>query len=344
MREEVRTGANQKKPRLGLILSSRFALWSLVAVTGVSLASLAVHNGFLTFSLVLANIYMGLALAWDFSSGLTGYINFGPQFFFGLGAFATGYLYYAKGVPVAATLPVDLAVGAAAGFLFSLPTLQFRGPFFTLLSLVLPLIAELFVVNFWTVLRMPTIGYYGIPQLGSSYDVLLLSTLVIDAASLLIFYRIYISHFGLVMRGIRDDEDAVSAQGINTFRYKVVAFTLASGLMGLMGGAYASLTSFAGVDAFGLNFLLYPMLIAVLGGFGSIAGSVAMSYVATLLSQYLNLFVGSLTLIVFSALALVMVLFLRGGLFGYILGALGGKGSRPTRATPVLEEGGDEGQ
>ena len=323
-------------------LPSRFALWSLVVVCGIALASLAVHNGFLTFSLVLANIYMGLALAWDFSSGLTGYINFGPQFFFGLGALATGYLSYAKGVPVAETLPVDLAVGAAAGFLFSLPTLKFRGPFFTLLSLVLPLIAISFVLAFWTVLGMPTIGYFGIPQLGSSYDVLLLSTLAIDVVSLLVFYRIYNSHFGLVMRGIRDDEDAVSAQGINTFRYKVVAFTLASGLMGLMGGAYASLTSFAGVDAFGLNFLLYPMLIVVLGGFGTIAGSVAMSYGATLLSQYLNLFVGSLTLIVFSALALFMVLFMRGGLFGAVFSALGKKGLDRVRTEAAQKEGGHE--
>ncbi|MEM3804126.1 MAG: branched-chain amino acid ABC transporter permease, partial [Conexivisphaerales archaeon] len=272
------------------------------------LFSKLVSSPFLTLSLVLATIYMGLAMAWDFSSGLTGYINFGVSFFFGIGAFLTGFLSFVHHIPIGLTILADLTLGISTGALFSVPTLRLRGPFFTLLSLLLPYIASSFILSFWTVLGLPTIGYYNIGRLApSTFDELVLVSLF-DLIILATLYALYRSHFGLVLRSIRDDEEAALNLGIRTFRYKALAFSIAAGVMAAMGGAYSSVSTFAGIDAFGLTFLLFPMLIAIVGGVKRILGSVPASYLVIVLSQYLNLYIGSATLVVFATLAIALVL------------------------------------
>jgi len=295
----------------------------LIYVIGIIIASVLISffvaSPFLTLSLTLATIYMGLALAWDFSSGLTGYMNFGVQFFFGIGAFFTGYLYYAYRLPITFTLFADFALGFLAGILFAIPTLRLRGPFFTLLSLLLPYIAASFILSFWTILGLPTIGYYHIASLASSPFRQLVYLSFFDAVIVTLLYLLYRSHFGLVLRGIRDDEETISNLGINTFKFKALAFSIATGIMAFVGGAYASVNTFAGVDSFGLTFLLFPMLIAVVGGTKRILGSVPSSYLTIIISQYLNLVIGSATLIVFSIIAIVLVIITQQGFLQAIL-------------------------
>jgi len=271
-------------------------------------------TSYFALSLVFTSIYITLALAWDFSSGMSGYLNFGLPFFFGLGAFVTGYFAWGGQHSIPFLLTVSLGVGALGGFLFSFPTLRLRGPYFSLLSLLLPLIGLDFVANFWTQLGMPTLGYYDLPFLAPTPGAELVILSVANGFLLTVLYLLRNSHYGLILRGIRDDEDALSSQGIQTFPYKVVAFTLASGIAGFAGAAYALVVTFAGVDTFEFTFLFLPILIVILGGAGEIAGAVLAGYVGILAYQYtLQAFAG-LNLIVFTALAILLVLFLPRGI------------------------------
>ncbi len=283
---------------------------------------------FFALSLVFASIYIMLALAWDFSSGLTGYLNFGLPFFFGIGALAAGYLTYHGSLYVWETLLFAFGVGLVCGLLFSLPTLRLRGPYFTLLSLLLPLIGLDFLVAFWARLGLPTEGYEFLPFLSKFWapfhlpwpylatspggELVLLS--MVNIAILTAFFLLRGSHFGLILRGIRDDEDALASQGIWTFPYKVVAFTLSSGIVAFAGASYALTNTFAGPDAFGFTFILFPVLIVILGGMGELAGSVVAGYFVILLLQYETPVFSTLTLVVFSFVAIALVLFLPGGL------------------------------
>ena len=300
-------------------LRSPVYLVALVTIAVTAFLPAFYGTEYFALSLVFATIYITLALAWDLSSGLTGYINFGLPFFFGVGALATGYGFQHGLRGSGVLLLFDFALGLGAGFLFALPTLRLRGPFFTFLSLLLPLIAASFVIAFWTVLGMPTIGYYGIPFLAPtpSAELPILSgttALILSACVLLRGSR-----FGLVLRGIREDEEAVESKGIRTLPFKVGVFSLASGIAAFSGGTYAMVTSFGGVDSFGFNFLLYPMLIAIVGGalvrrgIGSLVGSVFAGYGIILFSQFLNLPVlglQELTLPLFAFVAIVLVLLL----------------------------------
>jgi branched-chain amino acid transport system permease protein len=271
---------------------------------------------YFTLSLILAGVYISLALAWDFSSGLTGYVNFGLPFFFGLGAFATGYLDYHGVHAVPELLAADFAVGLGGGLLFALPTLRLRGPYFTFLSLLLPLIGTDVVLAYWVPLGLPTVGYYNLPFLAPTGLGSLLIVTGLNGLWLTLLLWLRETHFGLVLRGIRDDEEALEAQGLRSFPYKVVAFALSNGIVGVAGGVYAMTTTFAGIDAFGFLFLLFPILIAILGGPGEIVGCIGAGFAVILLSQYLDLVMGPFTLILFSGLALVLVLFLPGGFRG----------------------------
>jgi branched-chain amino acid transport system permease protein len=271
-------------------------------------------TSYFALSCVFASIYITLALAWDFSSGLTGYLNFGLPFFFGIGAFTAGYFAWhgQRGLPF--LLLFSFGYGLLGGLLFSLPTLRLRGPYFSLLSLLLPLIGADFVIAFWAQLGLPTEGYYSLPFLGANSEAELFFLSAVNAVLLTGFYLLRGSHFGLILRGIRDDEDALGSQGIWTFPYKVVAFTLASGVAAFSGATYALVITFAGLDTFGFTFILFPILIVILGGTGEIGGSVVAGYIVILIYQYLFQAFSSFTLIIFASVAILLVLFLPGGI------------------------------
>lgn len=312
-----RAGPPAHRPPLHAVVRALRSPVYLIAIAVIVLFAVWASGSptsFFALSLVFTSIYITLALAWDFSSGLTGYLNFGLPFFFALGAFAAGYLSWHGDRSVPELLLFGFGVGLLGGLAFSLPTLRLRGPYFSLLSLLLPLIGADFVIAFWTQLHLPTEGYYNLPFLAATPGAALIVLSVANAAFLTAFLLLRGSHFGLVLRGIRDDEDALASEGIWTFPYKVVAFTLASGIVAFAGASYAMTVTFAGVDAFDFTFILFPILIVTLGGTGELSGSVIAGYLVILLYQYLTPVFSTLTLIVFSLLAIVLVLFLPGGL------------------------------
>jgi branched-chain amino acid transport system permease protein len=296
---------------------SRGYMISILLVLLTAVVSIVIRSPFLTLSLTISDIFILLALAWDFSSGTTNYINFGISFFFGVGVFATGYFYYSFHLPVSLLFIMSTVFGILAGLVFTIPTVRVRGVFFTLLSLLLPLIGTSFILAFWTVLRMPTIGYFDIIQISRSPEVSLIYVSILILFVLTLIYVVNSTHFGLVLKGIGDDENALVAQGVNSFPYKVVIFSASMGIAGLAGAIYAMTTTFAGVDAFGLEFLLYPMVIAILGGKGKILGAIPAGYLIILMSQYLQQYVGDLTLMLFAALAIFLFLFLPKGISGW---------------------------
>lgn len=271
-------------------------------------------SGFLALSLVFAAIYILLALAWDFSSGMTGYLNFGIPFFFGVGALTAGYLSWHGNRNILDLLLAAFGSGLLGGFLFSVPTLRLRGPYFALLSFLLPLIGTDFVLAYWVPFHWPTEGFYGLPFLADTPGGELLVLSVANVIVLTAFVLLRNSHFGLVLRGIRDDEDALLSQGISTFPYKVVAFTLASGVVGFAGACYAMVNTYSGVDAFGFDFILFPILIVLIGGAGELVGAAWAGAIVILVYEYFFPIFSDLTLIVFVLVAVVLVLFVPHGL------------------------------
>ncbi|MEM0201486.1 MAG: branched-chain amino acid ABC transporter permease [Candidatus Micrarchaeaceae archaeon] len=298
---------------LSFFRSKGYILSLLIIILSI-IATVIINSPFFTLSIAISDIFIFLSIGWDFSSGTTNYINFGISFFFGVGAFSTGYLYFNYHLSVPFLILISSILGLLSGTIFTVLTLRVKGVFFTLLSLLLPLIGTYFILAFWTVLKMPTIGFYDLPPISYSLQN---TTIYISLILIVVLTFIYIlnsTHFGLLLRGIGDDEEAIVSQGINTFPYKVLVFSISMGIVGLAGSIYALLMSFAGVDTFALEFLLYPMVIAIFGGKGKILGAVPAGFIIILSSQYLQSYVGDLTLIMFTILAIILFLFVPNGI------------------------------
>ncbi len=301
------------KHDLSFFKSKGYLLSLLIIILSI-IATVIIKSPFFTLSIAISDIFIFLSIGWDFSSGTTNYINFGISFFFGIGALSTGYLYFNYHLSIPFLIFISSILGLLSGTIFTVLTLRVRGVFFTLLSLLLPLIGTYFILAFWTVLKMPTIGFYDLPPISYSLQN---TTIYISLILIVVLTFIYIlnsTHFGLLLRGIGDDEEAIVSQGINTFPYKVLVFSISMGIAGLAGSIYSLLMSFAGVDTFALEFLLYPMVIAIFGGKGKILGAVPAGFIIILSSQYLQSYVGNLTLIMFTSLAIILFLFVPNGI------------------------------
>jgi len=262
--------------------------------------------------LYLTLVYIALSQSWNIIGGYTGQINLGHAAFFGIGALASRYIWLHLG------LPLLLAVlgGGLASMIFALiiGVLVFRlkGIYFIIGTLVL---AEILRLIFYTILPeanvmpMKLLGAYSlIPRYYLS--------LLIAVLAMVGVYWISRSRLGLGLMSIRDDEDAAEASGVDTQRYKLLAFNISTFLAGLTGGVYAYYSAaFRAGGLFEPIWTFDAVIIVFVGGVGTIAGPIIGSVFFVLLKQILSLYLpGGLHVAVFGVLFIIVVLYLPGGL------------------------------
>ena len=249
------------------------ALGSIVAVT-FAMAWLP-FLGFPTFYdsfLYIVFYWISLATSWSLLSGYAGYFSLGHAAFLGAGMYTSANLATRFGWPFLATLPVAAAVAALLGLaigalVFRLPRL--RGELFSLITLAVTFILATVILNtpidggsgvFLSAVPVPAIAP---SQTGSIY----LLGLLMCAVTLAIAWSVSHSRFGLGLYAISDDEDVAEVKGVPTFKYKMIAFALSSGIAGAVGGIHAIYVGFLTVgETFGIAVPLSVILMAVLGG------------------------------------------------------------------------------
>ena len=230
-----------------------------------------------TTTLTRILIYALLAASLDLLVGLTGLPSLGHAAYFGVGAYAAGWI--AANVSPAAPLP--LLVGAAAGALAAAATgwvaVRSAGVFFLILTLALAAIIQQ-VAETWASVTGGSNGMYGIPatKLGGQaltnvanlYWYVLLAFLV----GLLVLWLISASPFGATLRGIRDNEPRMRALGYRPFRFKLAGFVAAGAIAGLAGGLLAAQQRLVTPADLGFTTSALALLAVVIGGTGSIWG------------------------------------------------------------------------
>jgi branched-chain amino acid transport system permease protein len=250
---------------------------------------------------ISANIFALFAISWDFLSGYTGQENFGHHFFVGVGGFLVGLLTVAlvKGatiegvgyspligfqLPAVIIILLGGIISAVFGMLIGIPCLRLSGLFLALATLAMGLIFVEFTDNILPVLHPVlttycTEGVYNIPHLtGGNIISFYYITLSVMIVSLFIIYTYTRSHYGLLLRAIREDETATKAVGIDTTFYKVTIFAVSAFFAGIGGTFYAySLGAITGmyIDT---HLLLKIVSICIVGGMGTITGSFGGAY------------------------------------------------------------------
>ncbi len=235
--------------------------------------------------LILAGIFAIFAASWDLLSGFTGQVSLGHALFFGVAAYTAALLNMNLGLAPWATIPIGALAAVAAGLAVGIPCLRLRGIYLSFATLAFPLILA------GVVLAIPSItggelGVFGIDPLSESrvvtYYIVIPSMMVLG----FIMWKITDSKTGLIFHAIREDEVTARASGINTTRYKLLAFCLSGFFAGIAGGLYAHFLRGAGPSTLELALSFQVIIWAVFGGIATIYGPIAGVFILYPLTEF----------------------------------------------------------
>lgn len=256
-----------------------------VIVTTIILACMPffIDSYYVISVLTLANLYAVFATSWDIVSGYTGNLILGQALFVGIGGFSVGIFHDSLGLILSLILGVLFAVIAA--LIVGGPSLKVSGPYFSLITMVLPLIMFQLVYTF----RSITGGEYGLSVTHSfSRQGLFYITLIYMFISVMFLLYISRSKIGKIFIAIREDEYGCAALGNNVTFYKLLAFATSAVLSGFGGGLMAIYLRHIGPNVFDLWLSVTILIIGIVGGIGTIIGPFFAAYILTFLPEVLR--------------------------------------------------------
>jgi branched-chain amino acid transport system permease protein len=280
----------------------------IIAIIGLALFPLLIKKDSTINLVVLILLYMSLASSWNILGGYTGQTNLGHAAFFGIGSLTTRLLW-TGGFPFLPSLLLGGLIAVALALLIGIPAFKLRGIYFAIGTLALAQILNITVGNIFPEMSYnPDISNYQL--LPRYYLFLVLVILTIGSA-----YFLVNSKWGLGMMAVREGEDAAESLGISALKHKLLALIVSAFFAGLVGGAFAYYhVSYYLNMPFGPEWTFDPMMMAYIGGTGTIIGPIIGSIFFVGLKQLLVWNVGEYHLIIFGTLFILIVLFLPGGL------------------------------
>lgn len=284
--------------------------------------------GYVDHLLILVCIYIILSVSLNLITGFVGLLNLGHAAFFGIGAYASALLVKA-GMPWLAALLLAGVFAGFSGFLIGVPCLRLRGDYLAIATLGFGEIIRAVMKN-WTSLTRGPRGIPGIPKpelFGHAFttnESYLALSFVVMAIVVFIVWRMVDSPFGRILRAIREDDIGAMTLGKNIVKYKLIALSAGAFFAGIAGSLYAHYITFIDPSSFTLLETVFIVSTAVLGGLGSVTGSVIGAIILVLLPEplrFLDLpsFVkAALRQIIYSIILIILIIFRPEGLFGEV--------------------------
>jgi branched-chain amino acid transport system permease protein len=320
-------------------------LYTLAAVAAFIILIVVGNSTFDAFTLRVFNlgaIYVVLALSLNLINGFTGMFSLGHAGFMAVGAYVSALLtmtpdqktmnfFLAPIVPWLAHvtipfIPALVAAGLVAalmGFLIGAPVLRLRDDYLAIATLGFAEIIRVVLTNTQSITN-GALGLKGLPEFATTWAVW-------ACAAISVIFMLFLmrSSYGRALKAVRDDEIAAEAMGVNVFRTKVVSFTVSSFMAGVGGALLGHLLTTIDPKMFTFLLTYNILLIVVLGGVGSITGSVIAAIAVTVLMEVLRFLddpmdliifktdgLPGLRMVVFSILLMAVVIFRQRGLMG----------------------------
>ena len=275
------------------------------------LISLNIINSYLQTTLATICINIILAVSLNLITGFTGQFSLGHAGFMSIGAYVCAIITLR--IPTIPGFIIGVLAGAlvaaTVGVLVGLPTLRLRGDYLAIATLGMAEIIRIVFLNMDSITNGAA-GLQDIPQF-INWRWLFLYT----AGTILIISNFIKSSHGRACISIREDEIAAEAMGINSTKYKVIAFTIGAFFAGIAGALYASTFNFIDPKIFGFSKSIDILVIVVLGGLGSISGSIIAAILLAVVTTYLQAF-ANIQMILYSLLLVVIMIFRPQGLMG----------------------------
>ena len=295
----------------------------------IPIAGIAYYNRIL----VIMGINITLAVSLNIINGHAGQFSLGHAGFMAVGAYFSAYLTFYHFAPRLEKMPegtqqwvmqnVYLVVAvlaggllaALAGYVVGLPSLRLRGDYLAIVTLGFGEIIRVFILNIDKIGAAR--GFSGIPHWSNFFWVFLAAGITI-----VISWRLVGSSVGRAFLAVREDQIAAEAMGVDTTRYKVKAFVIGSFLAGVAGGLYAHYMMYLNPQMFMFVKSFEVVAMVVLGGLGSISGSVVAAIILTFLPEGLRSVKDYMPggrdprMVIYSIMLIVLMLTRPQGLFG----------------------------
>jgi branched-chain amino acid transport system permease protein len=284
----------------GARLSARIRRWTAAAfrvhaagalagaaVLAVALPVFLRGSPYWTFVATMALLYVTIAQGLNLQLGTAGVINLAGAAFSGLGGYTVGLLTLGLGLPPWLAVAGGPLVAMAVGAVLFVPILKTRGHYLALVTIAFGFIFNILVNNLeftggpQGLKNIPTLRPFGygfttplrlggltLPYHANFYY----AALAMAGVMTWLAWRLHDSWFGLTLNTLRDDEIAARCSGVPVARYKLLAFTVGNGFIGLGGAFYAVMVGFVSPPDFDFGYSLIMLSIIILGGLDSVPG------------------------------------------------------------------------
>jgi len=277
----------------------------------------------LSMSLAIDIVILAIAAtAFNLMLGYTGLLSFGQSAFFAIGGYAAGNAMLHLGLGVVPTIVLAAIGGAIGSALVGLLTLRLRNVYFILMTLAFAQLVYYISLS-WREVTGGSSGLRGYdrPELNLGFIAFPLDNtasvyalaVVVFLICLAIFYRLITSPIGLVLRGIRDNQERVEAIGYPVGWYKLLCFSVAGAMTGVAGALYAIQWQIVPISIASMNQSAAIVFMSILGGVGHPLGPVLGAVLYTWLADVISVHWARWPLL-FGVFIIAVVLFLRGGL------------------------------
>jgi branched-chain amino acid transport system permease protein len=252
-------------------------------------------------------------------SGYARQLHLGQSAFLGVGAYTSAILMNKCGVSFWLTIPVAMALSGLFGFILSIPTLKLKGGSY--LALVTQTFGEIIYVILLNMVWL-TNGPFGItgikaPKVGPIDFVKLQPYFFLCVVFLIVVYiamkRVVKSKYGRFFSSIRESEEAAQSLSINTRKYKMIAFTMATAIAGLAGVLYGPFIGYLSPEQFRWQPSLILVSMAIVGGLSSLEGGIVGAILLTFLPELLRS-TAQLRLIIYGVIVILTLAFLPDGI------------------------------
>ncbi len=280
--------------------------------------------------MILIFLYAWMAQSWNILAGYCGQISLGHAVFFGIGAYSSGYLFATYQISPWIGMLVGALIAMAMAVVIGVPTLRLRGHYFAIATLVIGESVQI-VFQRWEMVgaasglslpivrEQPWLNF----QFNESKIPYYFIALAFLAAACAAVWYLERSKLGFYFRAIREEPEAASSLGVNVSLYKVFAFMLSAAFMAMAGSFYGQFVLRIDPEAvFPLTLSILVLLIAVMGGVGTLWGPVIGAAVLVSLSEFTRIYFGgtggTVDLIIYGALIVLICIFRPSGLLGIV--------------------------
>lgn len=274
--------------------------------------------------LVLILVWSVMGMGWNVIGGFCGQVSNGHSLYYGLGAYSVGLTLQYFGWSPFLTIPLGMIFSAGVAFLIGKPVLRLKGHAFAIGTMAIAESMRYIAVNVKF-----TNGAKGVSMFSKHVNPILFLQfkdsriyyyiyLAIMLLILLLIKKLSTSKFFYYLRTIRGNEEAAASIGIDVAKYKNYAYMLSAAIVSLAGSMYAQyILFFDPASMMTLNVSMMIVLVAVMGGIGTVIGPILGAIIITALSEYTRAFLGKfggLDMVLYGGLVIIIVLYLPGGL------------------------------